>query len=110
MSDLKVKKAKKGFLDGYKTYDPSVEGYGNPDQWKHAFNQRMGYEEAKTYVKDESPYEILGLVKGCSLDEVKKQFRKLIMKFHPDVCKDSDANEKTQKLIAAYTIITEEFK
>ena len=42
MTDLKTKKQKKGFLDGYKTYDPSIEGYGNPEKWKHAFNQRMG--------------------------------------------------------------------
>jgi DnaJ-class molecular chaperone len=107
MDDLKIKKAKKGFLDGYKTYNPKVEGYGNPDQWRHAFNQRMGYEEAVETIKEESPYTILGLVKGCTAEEIKKQFRKLIMKFHPDVCKDADAHEKTQKIIAAYTILTQ---
>jgi hypothetical protein len=37
----------KGFLDGYKTYDPASGGHGTPDSWKGAFRARMGLDEAK---------------------------------------------------------------
>ena len=47
MARPKSNKPKKGFMDGYKTYDPATEGYGDATQWKQAFNQRMGYDEAK---------------------------------------------------------------
>ena len=99
--------AKKGFLDGYKTYNPEVDGYGNSEQWKRAFNDRMGYKEAVEYLHDENPYSILGLRIGCSLSDIKKAFRKLIMKYHPDVNKELNADLMSKKIIAAYSILCE---
>lgn len=107
MTELKVKKAKKGFLDGYKTYNPEVEGYGNPEQWKHAFNQRMGYEEAVECLREDDPYVILGINKNATSDEIKKAYRNMIKKYHPDVYKEADAHERSQKIIAAYSILTQ---
>ena len=98
-------KVKKGFLDGYKTYDTS-NGYGDSSQWKDAFNQRMGYGEAKTILSNDDPHSILGLAVGASLDEIKKAFRALAMKYHPDKNPDFDTTAKMQKIIAAYTILT----
>jgi DnaJ-class molecular chaperone len=107
MTRVKTNKPKKGFCDGYKTYDPEVEGYGDAAQWKKAFNQRMGYEEAKTILSDEDPYTILEILPGASLTEIKKAYRRLAMKWHPDKNKDIDTTEKMQKIIAAYTFLTE---
>lgn len=98
-------KAKKGFLDGYKTYDTS-NGFGNESEWKDAFNQRMGYGEAKTILSNDDPYSILGLVYGATLSEIKTAYRKLAKIWHPDVNKEYDTTEKMQKIIAAYTILT----
>lgn len=98
-------KAKKGFLDGYKTYDTS-DGFGDESQWKDAFNQRMGYGEAKTILSNDDPYSILGLVVGATLAEIKKAFRALAMIWHPDKNKEYDTTAKMQKIIAAYTILT----
>lgn len=99
-------KIKKPFLSGYKTYDTS-EGFGSPDEWKQAFNKRMSMEDAVKILDDDDPYTILGVAMGDMFDVVKKAFRKLAMKFHPDKNpgKEKEMNEKMRKIIAAYTII-----
>lgn len=97
---------KKGFMDGYKTYDPEVEGYGNSSEWKKAFNFRMGYNEAKNILSDDDPYSILEISKSASLEQIKKAFRKMAMKWHPDKNIGIDTTEKMQKIIAAYTFLT----
>ncbi len=47
-------------------------------------------------------YATLGVAKDASADEVKKAYRKLARKFHPDVSKDKDAKEKFQDVSEAY--------
>ena len=39
-------------------------------------------------------YEVLGVAKDASSDEIKRAFRKLAKKYHPDVSKEPDAAEK----------------
>ena len=50
-------------------------------------------------------YEILGLTPGASEREVKKQFRKLAMKYHPDLNSDPNAGELFILLTEAYDVI-----
>ena len=97
---------KKGFMDGYKTYDPDEEGYGNSSQWKQAFNYRMGFDEAKNILSNDNPYSILGILKGASLSEIKKAYYRMAMKWHPDRNPGVDTTERMQKIIAAYTVLT----
>lgn len=101
-----TKKQKKGFMDGYKKYDTS-NGFGDETQWKEAFKERMGYGEAKVILSSDDPYSILGLAFGATLAEIKTAYRKLAMKYHPDKNLDCDTTEKMQKIIAAYTILTQ---
>jgi len=103
-------KSKRGFCEGYKTYNPKVEGYGNASQWKEAFNHRMGYDEAMNILSDEDPYSILGIIVGASITEIKQAFRKMAMKWHPDKNQGVDTTKKMQKIIAAYTFLTEKNK
>lgn len=49
-------------------------------------------------------YEVLGLQKGASEDEIKKAYRKLAMKHHPD--KGGDP-EEFKKIQAAYDILSD---
>lgn len=47
-------------------------------------------------------YAILGVDKRASADEIKKAYRKLARKYHPDVSKEKDAKEKFQDVSEAY--------
>ncbi|HUZ67113.1 MAG TPA: J domain-containing protein [Beijerinckiaceae bacterium] len=52
------------------------------------------------------PYTVLGVAKGASADEVKKAFRKLAKRFHPDHNKtDPKAKEKFAEANQAYEIV-----
>ncbi|SFL81960.1 MULTISPECIES: DnaJ C-terminal domain-containing protein [Rugamonas] len=50
-------------------------------------------------------YQTLGLSKTATEDEIKKAYRKLVRKFHPDVSKEPDAQKKTQELNEAYGVL-----
>ena len=53
-------------------------------------------------------YEVLGLQKGASDDEIKKAFRKLAMKYHPDKNPgDKVAEEKFKEINEAYAVLSD---
>ena len=47
-------------------------------------------------------YGILGLARGASPDEIKTAYRRLARKYHPDVSKEKDAEEKFKEVSEAY--------
>jgi DnaJ-class molecular chaperone len=49
--------------------------------------------------------QILNLTPGCTVDEAKKSFRKLSLRYHPDKNKSPDAIRKFQEISAAYRSI-----
>jgi DnaJ-class molecular chaperone len=56
------------------------------------------------------PYVVLGVQKSADLAEIKKTFRKLAKKYHPDQSKDPKAKEKFAEVNAAYEILGDEKK
>ncbi len=55
-------------------------------------------------------YEILGVGRNASDDEIKAAFRKLARQFHPDVNKEHDAEEKFKEINEAYGVLSDSDK
>lgn len=56
-------------------------------------------------------YEVLGVSKGADKDEIKKSYRKLAMKYHPDRNQGDDAaEEKFKEAAEAYEVLSDEQK
>ena len=74
----------------------------------------QGYGSAKS---KRDPYEILGLSKDATFSEIKKKYRELVKKYHPDILMGKGADEeiiqegtkRLQEINEAYKILKERF-
>lgn len=55
-------------------------------------------------------YEILGVKEGATKEELKKAYRKLVKKYHPDVNEEADSEEKFKEIQEAYEVLSDESK
>jgi molecular chaperone DnaJ len=55
-------------------------------------------------------YEILGVTRGASEDELKSSFRRLARQYHPDVSQEDNAEEKFKEINEAYAILSDQEK
>lgn len=58
----------------------------------------------------EDYYEILGIDKKASKEDIKKAYKILAKKYHPDVSKEKDAAEKFKKVSEAYAVLSDDTK
>ncbi|KAI3763257.1 hypothetical protein L1987_53711 [Smallanthus sonchifolius] len=56
------------------------------------------------------PYKILRIHRGASESEVKTAFRHLALKYHPDVCKESDCGIQFQQINEAYDMVMSDLR
>jgi curved DNA-binding protein len=61
-------------------------------------------------VKYKDYYKILGVERGAAEEEIKKAYRKLARKYHPDVSKEPNAKEKFQEVSEAYETLRDKEK
>jgi curved DNA-binding protein len=57
-----------------------------------------------------SLYETLGISENATQAEIKKAYRKLARKYHPDICKKPECEEKFKEINAAYEVLSDEEK
>ncbi len=50
-------------------------------------------------------YKTLGVARDASQDEIKKQYRRLARKYHPDVSKEANAEQKFKEIAEAYEVL-----
>ena len=56
---------------------------------------------------NKSLYDTLGISENASADEIKKAYRRLARKYHPDINKESSAEEKFKEVNAAYEVLSD---
>src|SRR3954465_8476173 len=55
-------------------------------------------------------YKVLGVERGANEEDIKKAYRKLARKYHPDVSKEQNAKEKFQEVSEAYETLRDKDK
>lgn len=95
---------KRGFLDGYKTHDGPL---GSPSEWREAFFERMGIDEALEILGDNDPLTLFGLKSNATWDEVVKAYRRKAKECHPD---KGGTKEMMQKVNAAFEVLEARMK
>ena len=65
----------------------------------------MSYTQKMTNKRDY--YEVLGVTQSAGADDIKIAFRNLARKYHPDVNKEPDAEEKFKEINEAYSVLSD---
>ena len=79
--------------------------FGSPDALKNIYSMKWyAMKMGKDY------YKILGISKGASEDDVRKAYRKMALKFHPDKNKSAGAEEKFKEIAEAYEVLSDKRK
>ena len=67
-------------------------------------------EDTKDILDIDNYYEVLGLNRDATDADIKKAFRKLSRKYHPDISKDPKANDKFSKVSEVYEVLRDKKK
>lgn len=55
-------------------------------------------------------YEILGVARTASTEEIKRSYRKLVKRYHPDIYNGPDADVRIKEINEAYEVLGDDQK
>lgn len=101
---------------GYGYGGSAGSGYGGSQSSGGSYGRYSSGSQGSAKSKRD-PYEILGLSKDATFNEIKKKYRELVKKYHPDILMGKGADEeiiqegtkKLQEINEAYKILKERF-
>jgi len=103
----KEKRARENYEKAKQEYKRSTGRDWHKDDWEKAWEDAFKDLLGDTVDLDEC-YEILGLPRDAEFSQVKKRYRELALKHHPDRCRDKkEAERKFKEIAAAYEKIKE---
>lgn len=86
------------FAKGFCPYGTYSGPRWTADQWRAAFRDALSEEQVEEIVGEDSPWAILGIGHGASMDEIKRAYRIAALKWHPDKHQGDDAKAKATKM------------
>ncbi|SBS85147.1 DnaJ protein, putative [Plasmodium ovale] len=79
-------------------------------KWKVFIDAWYAHEDMEEDFGNTHLYDVLGVEKDATTEEIKKSFRKLSKKYHPDKVKDQNSNNRFSEIAEAYEILSDEEK
>ncbi|XP_056403191.1 dnaJ homolog subfamily B member 5 isoform X1 [Hyla sarda] len=73
----------------------------------HFGGTRILDQKPQTVDMGKDYYKILGIPSGANEDEIKKAYRKMALKYHPDKNKDANAEDKFKEIAEAYDVLSD---
>ncbi|KAL6575280.1 hypothetical protein OROMI_012565 [Orobanche minor] len=89
-------------------YMPNIEHFMCTRSNYHHRQQKIGNSrgsQIRASAREPPPYDVLGVSPSASTEEIKRAYRRLALKYHPDVNKDAGAQERFMRIKHAYNTL-----
>lgn len=87
-----------------------ASGMNSQKEWLFIFPERVlreWFEGDTQYVNVTTLYGVLGVQRTASDDEIKSAYRRMVKQWHPDVCKEPNAQEMFIKIKESYELLSD---
>lgn len=93
-----------GMMNGYVSSSTSSSSFGKLRKKEGNRGGDGRFRVSCVYTTASDPYKTLSIHPGASESEVRKAFRQLALKYHPDVCRGSNCGVQFHQINEAYDV------